>query len=56
MRVDFLYFEDPAAAGSIDDDIYITMQCGCVTKNDHFLKRFVCLFVMFYPHFFKSRK
>ena len=30
--------------------------CLCVTKNDHFLKRSVCLFVMFYPHFFKSRK
>ena len=38
------------------DDIYIMMQCLSVTKNEHFLKRSVCLFVMFYPHFFKSRK
>ena len=39
-----------------DEDIYIMMQCLSVTKNEHFLKRSVCLFVMFYPHFFKSRK
>ena len=39
-----------------EDDIYIMMQCLSVTKNDHFLKRPVCLFAMFYPHFFKSRK
>ena len=40
-----------------DDDIYIMMQfCLCVTKNHHFLKRPVCLFVMFFSHFFKSRK
>ena len=39
-----------------DDDIYIMMQCLSVTKNEHFLKRPVCLFVMFYPHFFQSRK
>ena len=43
-----------------DGDIYIMMQCVSVfvfvTKNEHFLKRSVCLFVMFYPHFFKSRK
>ena len=36
-------------------DIYIMMQCLSVTKNEHFLKRSVCLFVMFYPHFFKIR-
>ena len=36
-----------------DDDIYIMMQfCLSVTKNEHFLLRPVCLFVMFYPHFF----
>ena len=40
----------------VEDDIYIMMQCLSVTKNEHFLKRSVCLFVMFYPHFFKSRK
>ena len=45
---------------SYDDDgggdIYIMMSvCLCVTKNHHFLKRPVCLFVMFYPHFFKIR-
>ena len=43
-----------------DDDIHIMMQCLSVclfvTKNDHFLKRSVCLFAMFYHHFFKSRK
>ena len=40
-----------------DGDIYIMMSvCLSVTKNHHFLKRPVCLFVMFYPHFFKSRK
>ena len=25
------------------DDIYIMMKCLCVTKNDHFIKRPVCL-------------
>ena len=40
-----------------DVDIYIMMQfCLFVTKNGRFLKRPVCLFVMFYPHFLKSRK
>ena len=30
-----------------DDDIYIMMKCLCVTKNDHLLKRPLCLFVYF---------
>ena len=37
-----------------DDDIYY--DAVSVTKSEHFLKRSVCLFVMFYPHFFKGRK
>ena len=37
------------------DDIYIMMQCLSVTKNEHFLKRPACLFVMFYPHLFKKK-
>ena len=35
--------------GDVDNgDIYIMMKCVCVTKNEHFLKMPVCLFVMFY--------
>ena len=48
--------DDADVNGGNGDDIYIMMQCLSVTKNEHFLKRSVCLFVMFYPHFFKSRK
>ena len=33
--------------GDGDGDIYIMMKCLCVTKNDHLLKRPLCLFVYF---------
>ena len=52
--------DDDGNDGDDDDDIYIMMKCLCVclsvTKNEHFLERSVCLFVVFYPHFFKSSK
>ena len=53
----YIFWEDDVYDSAADyDDIYIMMQCLFVTKNEHFLKRSACLFVMFYPHFFKSRK